>query len=325
MKPVWPLFLFLSVMFSIFAAQNIPSPNSGSLITEMWNDKEVKPEPISILMTGDIMLDRYVKTLRQQNPPPFPFSYMPDIIAKVEQGLGVSGIDIVAGNLEGPITDSSYVNNGVAMIFNFEPGVTELLKNAGFTTFTLANNHMFDMGKNGLQETHDHLAAAGLDSFGDPSTPSGDLSFMTYDFGDTSIGFLGLNDAVTHLDVPAAVDRIKELDSQVDILIVAVHWGFEYEPVARESVVSKAHQFVDAGADFIWGSHPHVVQNHETYNGAPIYYSLGNFVFDQYFSQEVKHGLVLGLLITPQEEAPSTLTVTEVPVELVNGAEPKPQ
>lgn len=316
---IFRFLLLASVIFSILAANQAPT-STGSSLSELWTDKEAKPQPVTIMMTGDIMLDRYVKTLRQQNPPPFPFTYMPELIAKVEEDLGVTQLDLVAGNLEGPITDSGYVNNGVAMIFNFEPGVTDLLKNAGFTTFTLANNHMFDMGQSGLQKTHDYLTAADLDSFGDPGTPNGDLSFMRYDFGDTSVGFLGLNDAVTHLDVPAAVAKIKELDSQVDTLIVAVHWGFEYEPTARESVVDKAHQFVDAGADFIWGSHPHVIQNHETYNGVPIYYSVGNFVFDQYFSAEVKKGLVLGLKIEDGQ-----LTVVEETIDLVNGAEPKPR
>jgi poly-gamma-glutamate synthesis protein (capsule biosynthesis protein) len=129
---------------------------------------------------------------------------------------------------------------------------------------------------------------------------------------------LGLNDVITHLDLDAAVARIKELDPQVDTLIVAVHWGFEYEPTARETTASKAHQMVDAGADFIWGSHPHVIQNSETYNGVQIYYSLGNFVFDQYFSDAVREGLVLGLKIQDGH-----ITVVEQVVDLVNGAEPK--
>ena len=75
---------------------------------------------------------------------------------------------------------------------------------------------------------------------------------------------------------------------------------------------------MDSGADFIWGHHPHVVQNHETYNGVPIYYSLGNFVFDQYFSDEVREGLVLGVKIEDGQ-----LTVVEQMVDLVDGAQPK--
>jgi len=293
-------------------------PLSSAFIQEAWQQKK-GAESITILFTGDIMLDRYIKTLRKQNPPPFPFTFMPDLMKAVEDKLGVDNLDLVVGNLEGPITDSSYVNNGTAMIFNFEPAVVDLLKNAGFTTFSMANNHTLDMGKTGPQETHDTLAAAGMESFGHPDTPNGEYSFITYDFGDTTVGFLGLNDAVIRLDTDAALAKIKEVDPLVDYLIIGVHWGWEYEPTARASVVEKAHAFVDAGADFIWGNHPYVIQNHETYNGVPIYYSCGNFVFDQYFSDAVRQGLVLGVKIENGQ-----ITAVEQLVDLVNGGETKP-
>lgn len=294
-------------------------PVTARFFQEAWQKKEGS-EVVSILFTGDIMLDRYVWTLRQSNPPPFPFTYMPEIILTIQEKLEVNELDLVVGNLEGPITDSAYINNGSDMVFNFKPDTVELLKNAGFTTFSMANNHTFDMGKTGPQQTHDYLAAAGIEAFGHPDTPNGEYSFITYDFAGTTLGFLGLNDAVIRLDTDAAVAKIKEVDPLVDYLIIGVHWGWEYEPTARESVVAKAHAFVDSGADFIWGHHPHVVQNHETYNGVQIYYSLGNFVFDQYFSAAVREGLVLGLKIENGE-----ITVVEQMVDLVDGAAPKPR
>ncbi len=206
------------------------------------------------------------------------------------------------------------------MIFNFEPATVDLLKNAGFTTLNMANNHTFDMGKEGVKETHDYLAAAGIEGFGHPDTPNGEFSFIRYDFGNTSLGFLGLNDAIIRLDTESALTEIKELDSQVDFLIIGVHWGWEYETTARESVVSKAHQFIDAGADFIWGHHPHVVQNTEVYNGKTIYYSVGNFVFDQYWTAATQEGLVLGLKVENGE-----LTIIEQMVDLVDKGAPKPR
>jgi poly-gamma-glutamate synthesis protein (capsule biosynthesis protein) len=308
----------------LLTAVSLLASSSSKMLTaqarfleELWTKKEGSEE-ITMLFTGDIMLDRYIKTLRQQREEPFPFSHMPELITAVQSALEASELDLIIGNLEGPITDSAYVNNGTAMVFNFEPGVTTLLKNAGFTTFSMANNHTLDMGKDGIRQTHDYLAAAGMQGFGHPDTPNGDYSFITYDFAGTTVGFLGLNDAVIRLDTDAAVAKIKEVDPLVDHLIIGVHWGFEYEPTARESVVNKAHAFVDAGADFIWGHHPHVVQNSEVYNGVPIYYSLGNFVFDQYWSPETQIGLVLGVKIKE-----GILTVTEHTVDLVDGGEPK--
>lgn len=331
------LLLLFCMQFAITSATLYPQENGlrPSLLSTIWTAKASEPTPeITLLMTGDIMLDRYIATLREraitdEDPSNdlFPFTFMPDVLNAVKTKLGTDQLDLVLANLECPVTDSNYVNNGSAMIFNCKPSVVEQLKNAGFTTFTLANNHTLDMGKGGPQETHDKLSAGGLDSFGHPDTPNGDFTFLNYDIEGMKIGFIGFNDAVIKLDMDGAIQKIKEVDPLVDVLIVAVHWGFEYEPTARESVVNKAHQFVDAGADFIWGHHPHVIQNSEVYNGAPIYYSLGNFVFDQYWSDETQEGLVLGLKITPAEipgENPS-LTVAEVLVDLVNLGEPMPR
>ena len=309
---------FLAVLsMGAHALKYTGDPIAAQFMQVAWEEKEGS-EVISILFTGDIMLDRYVETLMDRSGGEFPFTYMPEIITTIEQKLEVNQLDLVVGNLEGPITNAAYQNNGSDMIFNFEPSVVDLLKRAGFTTFSMANNHTFDMGKTGPQQTHDYLAAAGIDAFGHPDTPNGTYSFLTYDFAGTTIGFLGLNDAVIRLDTDAALTKIKEVDPLVDYLIIGVHWGWEYEATARESVVNKAHAFVDSGADFIWGHHPHVVQNHETYNGVPIYYSLGNFVFDQYFSDEVREGLVLGVKIEDGQ-----LTVVEQMVDLVDGAQPK--
>ena len=74
---------------------------------------------------------------------------------------------------------------------------------------------------------------------------------------------------------------------------------------------------VDSGVDFIWGTHPHVIQNSEVYKNAPIYYSLGNFVFDQYWSEATQTGLVVGLLIEGDE-----ITTTEITVDIINQGEP---
>jgi len=318
----WPALLAFITSGATFIglAVNPPvDPLSIAFLEEAWEEKK-GAETISILFTGDIMLDRYIKTLRERNGGDFPFTYMPELITKIKEKLDVTELDLIVGNLEGPITDSDYQNNGTAMIFNFEPATVELLKNAGFTTLNMANNHTLDMGKDGPKETHDYLAAVGLEAFGHPDTPNGEFSFIRYDFADTSIGFLGLNDAVIRLDTDAAVAKIKELDSQVDFLIIGAHWGWEYEETARESVVSKAHRFIDAGADFIWGHHPHVVQNTEVYNGKTIYYSVGNFVFDQYWSASTQEGLIVGFKLENGQ-----LTLVEQMVDLVDKGAPRPR
>jgi poly-gamma-glutamate capsule biosynthesis protein CapA/YwtB (metallophosphatase superfamily) len=83
------------------------------------------------------------------------------------------------------------------------------------------------------------------------------------------------------------------------ITIVFPHWGNEYQP-ATPSQKYLAHMFADAGADAVIGAHPHVIQEHEIVNGIPIYYSLGNFIFDQYWSDEVRTGMGVVLHVTEQ-------------------------
>ena len=275
------------------------------------------------------MLGRYIATLRErnaENAPDFPFTYMPEVTKTVAESLGITAdeLDLVVGNLEGPITDSNYVNPGTAMIFNFQPEVTDLLAKSGFTTLSMANNHQHDQGVQGIDQTYNYLQAAGLTGFGHPDTPDGPYSVATYEFNTATIGFLGLSDVDYSLDEEAALAKIRELDAATDFLIIGIHWGVEYETTARQSITDLAHQFVDAGADMIWGHHPHVIQNWEVYKDAPIYYSLGNFVFDQYWSSATQEGLVVGLRLDTSPDG-HKITTTQTYVDLVDQGAPKPR
>lgn len=312
-----------STGLSLLFTQTTPADIAASFKSIDWEGKSGK-ETITMLFTGDIMLGRYIAVLRERNGGDFPFTYMPDLITTVAQSLGVTELDLVAGNLEGPITDSNYVNPGTSLIFNFKPEVADLLARVGFTTLDMANNHVYNQGIQGLDKTYTYLQAAGLRGFGHPDTANGDYSFTEYDFQNTKVGFLGLNNTDFKLDEEATLARIRELDQQLDFLIVAIHWGIEYQTTANSSIEDLAHKFVDAGADMIWGTHPHVIQNWELYQGAPIYYSLGNFVFDQYFSSLTKEGLVVGLRLD-NIDGDIKVTTTETYVDLVNQGEPKPR
>jgi len=317
---LWLLLLNFSFWGTVFADYHLAQTGSHvSRLNAEWSVKEAQ-DPIAILFTGDIMLDRYIETLMERRGGTFPFTYMPDVLEAGKKALGVTDLDLVVGNVEGPISDSPYKNPGTAMRFNFKPAMAQLLADVGFTTANLANNHTLDQGQDSYTQSHDYLSAAGIEAFGHPDTANGVNTFISYDFDGTKVGFLGFNDAVTHLDRAAALAKIDEVAPTVDVLIVGIHWGIEYETTARAGIQEFAHQMVDHGVDFIWGHHPHVVQNSEVYNGAPIYYSLGNFVFDQYWSKATQQGLVVVLKIQDGK-----LTTAEIPVDLVNQGEPKPR
>lgn len=279
-------------------------------------------EPISFLFTGDIMLGRYIAILRERQEGDFPFTHMPELLVAAELALK-DELDFVVGNLEGPITDSKYVNPGTAMIFNFDPDVVpEQLKDAGFTTLSMANNHTLDMGAEGVAQTYNYLNEVGIDGFGHPDTPSGPYSSLSYEIEGKRITFLGLNDAVISLNEEAAIVEIQRLKEETDFLIVSIHWGTEYLAEAPGYIEKLAHDLVDAGADFIHGHHPHRVQNQETYKGVPIYYSLGNFIFDQYWSTYTQEGQVVLLQLIPTEDG-FVLDYDAWMVDLVNLGEPK--
>ncbi len=311
--------LLLTVPFSTtVAALEGPEGLLGKTMdAPLFTEKEGS-DPVTILFTGDMMLGRYIATLRERNGGDFPFTYMPDVIDAVEKELEVEALDLVVGNLEGPIVEKQIAYGD--LVFRFDPEIAPLLKKVGFTTVSLANNHSINQSRAGLDETRSHLTAAGVDSFGHPDTPDGEFSFIRYDYPDISIGFLGLHHTDFKLDMAQTTEVIKRHNEEVDFLIIGIHWGQEYLKIAPDYIQDMGHQFVDAGADMIWGHHPHVVQNSEIYNGAPIYYSLGNFVFDQYWSQPTQEGLVVGLKLENGE-----VSTKEIWVDLVNMGEPKPR
>lgn len=299
--------------FSVFAAAESPI-NLGRLSAN-FEEKIPDEQPVTILMTGDIMLGRYIATLRTRNGGDFPFTNMPEIIEKAKTLASVNNLDLVAANLEGPIVEDQVAYGD--MVFRFAPEVSTLLKKVGFTTVSLANNHTYNQKRAGLTETKNWLSKAGINSFGVPDSATDPASFLSYEINGHKIGFLGLNDVDFKVDEETTLAKIKELDTQVDYLIIGIHWGIEYKKTANEHQVDLAHQFIDSGADFIWGTHPHVVQNSEIYNGKSIYYSLGNFVFDQYWSAETQKGLVVVAKLSKDK-----IETFEMPIEIVNKGEP---
>jgi len=151
----------------------------------------------------------------------------------------------------------------------------------------LANNHSRNYGQPGLEETEDVLNQKGI-----LATGVGNL--VKAERKDTVFGFLGFDLTVKYLSV-GDLELIKASKDKVDVLVVGVHWGSEYrsEPSVRQREWAK--QMIISGADVIVGHHPHWVQSFEFIEGKPVYYSLGNFVFDQMWSVKTREGAVAKL------------------------------
>ena len=308
------LALFAGV--SILArADGIQSGQSGAVLNAPLSDQSLHILPIeadtsatstlNIFVAGDIMLDRNVRNKINKEG-------FDSVFGDIEKM--VQGYDVVVANLEGPMTTNPSLTTSLkskVLQFTFDPAMAPLLKNAGFTIFGLANNHTDNFGREGLAETRGYLANSNLAYYGDPENAT-EVATTTTVHGIT-VAFVGFHQ-FSEENFPHVFNEIRRLHTlkeqgSVDYIIVSPHWGVEYKKTPTDYQQLLGHQFIDAGADAVIGSHPHVVETLETYKGKPIYYSLGNFVFDQNFSYDVTHGLALG--ITLKKNSISKLTTSE--------------
>lgn len=243
---------------------------------------------VSILVAGDIMLDRNVRNKINEIGFDAYFAGVRSLISEA---------DIAVANLEGPFT--SYPSRTASLVskelvFTFDPALAPKLSELGFDIFGLANNHTLNFGREGLETTRDYLRNAGIFYYGEPNN-SEELSVIVEKNG-IKVGFVGFHEfSYMNFDkVLAELDRVRP---QADFLIVSPHWGPEYQTAPNENMKKWAHDFIDHGADVVLGAHPHVVGDTEIYKEKKIFYSLGNFVFDQYFSKETSEGLVVNIAL----------------------------
>ena len=255
-------------------------------------------QPLKMLFFGDLMLDRHVKEVIDRKG----FDY---IFAQTASGTGVvwdNGYDLVGANLEGAVTDGGAHYPPVnAYDFAFMPELVDKLKRYNFNFFNIANNHLADQGERGIMETEANLSGLGYIYSGCPDTRIGDCSATTTELKGTKIGLAGFSQVYGLLDTVKLNKITGDLASTTDILIANIHWGREYEHQFGSVQAATAHTLVDSGADIVIGHHPHVVEGIEIYRGRPIFYSLGNFVFDQYFSADTQSGLALDFSITKNQ------------------------
>lgn len=250
------------------------------------------PEGTSLLFVGDIMLGREVANrMRRSDNPAYPFEKMPED--------WIRGFDFAIGNLEGPVTDS-WRTPQKTIDFLFEPSVIPMLKEQGFDAFSQANNHAFDQGRAGYEDSMERLRSAGFVVFGE-QVRDGEEALAFAEVNDRQIAFLGFNTTDNTLDRQAAGQIIEAARASAEQVIVMMHWGPEYRSHPHPKDVETAHWLIDQGADMIIGGHPHWEQGISVYKGKPIAWSLGNFIFDQDWSIKTREGLTLGVTLYSQK------------------------
>jgi poly-gamma-glutamate synthesis protein (capsule biosynthesis protein) len=238
----------------------------------------------TIIATGDVIPARSVDIAirKRNNNFLYPIEATKDILRNA---------DLTVINLEAPLIRAC-PNSYPQFIFCGKVGFVQALQAAGVDIATLENNHMDNYGPDGITETIEHLDDAGI-AWANRATP------VISEVRGLQFGFLAFNSVKEKLDHQAMVREIKALRPQVDVLVVAVHWGEEYvvfpEPAPStpwDDPLEIGHEIIDAGADLIIGNHAHWVQPVEIYQGKLITYGHGNFIFDQMFSSETRISVI---------------------------------
>ncbi len=179
--------------------------------------------------------------------------------------------DITIVNFEGTLSNGGQ-RADKEFAFRGKPEYVQILTSSSVEAANLANNHSSDYGDVSLTDTIKYLNEAGISNFAGTNTAIRNV-------GGISVGLVGINalNETEAAKLERAIGSVKELGAQ--LVIVSVHWGDEKETEPNDAQKEIAHKAIDLGADLVIGTHPHVLQGIEKYNGRYIAYSLGNFCF----------------------------------------------
>lgn len=250
----------------------------------------IHPEPqlIEVTFLGDVMLGRGVYTASTRVKDWQPFRELTPILRYS---------DILAANLESPLTTAPVGTAGYALCA--PPVQVEALRDAAFDLVTLANNHTLDCGENGRSQTILNLRSFGIRAV----EPAPYVEYIS--LRGRRLAFLALDDVTRPLDSAAASVAISTAKEKADFVIISIHWGNEYQASPSTRQQNLAAGLARAGADVIIGHHPHVIQPMgfvhpgEDQKNVPVFYSLGNAIFDQHGLADTRTGEAVTLVFGP--------------------------
>ncbi len=268
---------------------------SGSNAKPSENSTDTAESKATFIAVGDMMLSRGVEHVIESGGPLMPFSQMAETL---------SSSDFNFGNFEAPISGNDG-RMGKGLVFNVRTKDIDGLIKYKFKVVGLANNHAFDQGLAGLRNTIAFLNQKGIENTGTGEDKRAAWTPRVIEANGIRFGFLAasyasVNDGgVTKNQYVARIEDIDEmktaiakLKTECDIVVVAMHAGIEYTRNPEKGQIAFARAVIEAGADVMIGAHPHWIQTIEKYQGKYIFYSLGNFIFDQR-KPDTKEGLSL--------------------------------
>lgn len=305
-------------------AKNIKSTQPQNLTTE---------SSTNFLAVGDISLSRGVAlAIDQSKDPSLPFKSMEALLKSTDFNIG---------NLETPFSSSDRYTASETLVFNAPKKNIDGLVNYNFQFLSLANNHALDQGLDGIKTTRDWLfkhnifftgTGENLEEAWTPAVIEKNgvrTGFVSASYASINDGGKTTNSYVARIeDTERLKKALEDLTYFADFKVVLMHAGTEYTTTPTKAQKDFAHAAIDAGADIVIGHHPHWVQDKEVYcpvnknsrtvpasevlqltaeetdqGCKAIYYSLGNFVFDQQWSEQTKKGLALKITLTKQQTA----------------------
>jgi|GEM_PF-492925 len=279
---------------------------------------------IQLAFVGDILQGEYINGYLQQEGYSYPFE---------EALFHLTSADITAGNLEMPITtrdnpaDKTYVFKG-------KPEALSGLVDAGIDIVSLANNHTLDHGVDGMLDTRKYLDEYGIAHVGAGNNAEEAYASVIMEANGIKVAYVGTSKVLPEVSWKATpyqaglaesyqpeqtLQAIEKVEEEAHITVVLVHWGEERKDHPNSDQLALAKKYVDAGADIVIGSHPHVLQGFEQYNGKWIAYSLGNFVFAAHPKGRQAETGVLTATCNAQAECEAQFA----PMKIVN-AQPTP-
>ncbi|MBI2474585.1 MAG: CapA family protein [Candidatus Taylorbacteria bacterium] len=274
--------------------------NSEHLLGQRPFLADKQGDELELLFWGDAMFGRNVAKNMAKGMDPF-------------EGIATStaflDADAIILNLEGPITASTTKCQNKAYSFRFEPEIASELEKQGIFAVNLANNHTFDCLEKGRADTRGYLEQAGVNFFGGGTMAE---SYVELDISERKVAFIGLDLTFDYKLDASYLKLIELLNITNDVIIVSIHWGEEYREQPTQSQRLVGIKLIDAGADAVIGHHPHVIEPLEIYKNSPIFYSLGNFIFDQ-IGEAQNTGLGVG--ITLRDNASTTIRLHPVKID----------
>ena len=267
-------------------SDNNTSDATANADTEATQPKQ--PINTSMLFTGDVLLSEYVLSNYNNQG-------IDGVVSSPLRDKMINA-DYTVVNQEFPFSTRGTKAPDKQYTFRVDPKYVTILQQLGIDAVGIANNHVLDFGKEALEDTFTTLNNAGIPYTGAGYSLEEASKIIPYEKDGVKVGIVAASRVIpvtdwdvrnsqpgvfTTYDPANLISVIQKAKQQYDLVFVMVHWGTEHTDVLEDYQKTIGHQLIDAGADCVIGAHPHVVQGIEKYNGKIIFYSLGNYIFNQ--------------------------------------------